>query len=203
VTTVVTHRQALIDGRWADGDDGVIEVRSPHSSELAGTVAHCTPAQVDQAVAAAKNAFPAWKKTPLLDRVDLLYKAYDLCKERNEAIARQISLEMGKTIRESREEMVEYACEHFRRASEDVLQRAVLVHRRIQPRRDPDLASGRGGVALAGRVDVADRVGAVFRHGHQRVQRDHGVHPGDPGLRRGVLLRRSPARLGIAVSPDA
>jgi acyl-CoA reductase-like NAD-dependent aldehyde dehydrogenase len=117
----MVNRQALIGGQWADGGDGVIEVRSPHSGEVVGTVARCTAAQVDQAVAAARKAFPEWKKMPLLDRTDLLYRAYELCKERNEAIARQISLEMGKTIRESREEMVEYACEHFRRAAEDVL----------------------------------------------------------------------------------
>ncbi len=121
MTTTVTHRRALIDGQWADGGDGEIEVRSPHSGELVGTVARCTAGQAAQAVAAAARAFPGWRKTPLLDRVALLYKAYELCKERNEAIARQISREMGKTIRESREEMAEYACEHFRRASEDAL----------------------------------------------------------------------------------
>jgi acyl-CoA reductase-like NAD-dependent aldehyde dehydrogenase len=121
MTTVVTHRQAFIGGVWVDGGDGEIEVRSPHSGEVVGTVTRCTPDDVGQAVQAAQTAFPAWKRTPLLERVDLLYRAYELCKERNEAIARQISLEMGKTIRESREEMVEYACEHFRRAAEDVL----------------------------------------------------------------------------------
>jgi succinate-semialdehyde dehydrogenase / glutarate-semialdehyde dehydrogenase len=121
VTSVIVNRQALIDGEWADGGDGVIEVRSPHSGEVVGTVARCTATQVDQAVAAARKAFPEWKRMPLLERTDLLYKAYEICKERNEAIARQISLEMGKTIRESREEMVEYACEHFKRAAEDVL----------------------------------------------------------------------------------
>lgn len=121
MTSVVTHRQALIDGGWVDGDDGVIEVRSPHSGEVVGTVARCTVDQADRAVQAAKAAFAGWKRTPLLDRIDLLYRAYAICKERNEAIARQISMEMGKTIRESREEMVEYACEHFRRAAEDVL----------------------------------------------------------------------------------
>src|SRR6266702_3591885 len=121
VTLVVRHRQALIDGGWAEGGDGVIEVRSPHSGEVVGTVTRCTAAQVDRAVQAARSAFPQWKQVPLLDRVDLLYRAHALCRQRNEAIARQISLEMGKTIRESREEMVEYACEHFRRAAEDVL----------------------------------------------------------------------------------
>ncbi|MGH3219864.1 MAG: aldehyde dehydrogenase family protein [Streptosporangiaceae bacterium] len=121
MTPVRTHRQAYVGGAWVDGADGVIEVRSPHSGEAVGTVTRCTPDDVGRAVRAAREAFPAWKRTPLVERVDLLYRAYDLCKQRNEAIARQISEEMGKTIRESREEMAEYACEHFRRAAEDAL----------------------------------------------------------------------------------
>ncbi len=121
MTTVDTHRQAFIGGVWVDGGDGTIEVRSPHSGEVVGTVTRCSADDVDRAARAAQAAFPTWKQTPLVKRVDLLYRAYELCKERNEAIARQISQEMGKTIRESREEMVEYACEHFRRAAEDVL----------------------------------------------------------------------------------
>jgi succinate-semialdehyde dehydrogenase / glutarate-semialdehyde dehydrogenase len=121
VTSVSTYRQAYIGGAWVDGADGVIEVRSPHSGEAVGSVARCSPDEVASAVQAARDAFPAWRATPLVRRVDLLYRAYELCQQRNEAIARQISEEMGKTIRESREEMVEYACEHFRRAAEDVL----------------------------------------------------------------------------------
>jgi succinate-semialdehyde dehydrogenase / glutarate-semialdehyde dehydrogenase len=121
MTTVGTHRQALIGGVWVDGGDGTIEVRSPHSGDVVGTVTRCTADDVGLAVQAAQAAFPAWKQTPLLMRVELLYRAYEQCKRRNEAIARQISEEMGKTIRESREEMAEYACEHFRRAAEDVL----------------------------------------------------------------------------------
>lgn len=121
MTSAATHRRALINGEWADGGNGVIEVRSPHSGEVIGTVTRCAAAEADRAVLAARVAFSSWKQTPLVQRGDLLYRAYALCKERNEAIARQISEEMGKTIRESREEMVEYACEHFRRAAEDAL----------------------------------------------------------------------------------
>jgi succinate-semialdehyde dehydrogenase / glutarate-semialdehyde dehydrogenase len=121
MTTVGTHRQAFIGGVWVDGGGGAIEVRSPHSGEVVGTVTRCTAEDVGHAVQAARAAFPGWRQTPLLKRVDLLYRAYELCKQRNEAIAHQISQEMGKTIRESREEMAEYACEHFRRAAEDVL----------------------------------------------------------------------------------
>jgi acyl-CoA reductase-like NAD-dependent aldehyde dehydrogenase len=57
----------------------------------------------------------------LLDKVDLMYAAYELCKAANEEIAQSISAEMGKTIRESREEMLQYGWGHFRRAAEDML----------------------------------------------------------------------------------
>jgi UDP-N-acetyl-D-galactosamine dehydrogenase len=82
---------------------------------------------VDAAVRAAAGAFPAWRATPILERVDLCRRAYTLCMERNEEIAQMITREMGKTIRESREEMVEYTADHFRRASEDILRHAGQV----------------------------------------------------------------------------
>ena len=47
--------------------------------------------------------------------------------ERADEIAEMITKEVGKTIRESREEMVEYTADHFRRASEDVLRHAGSV----------------------------------------------------------------------------
>jgi acyl-CoA reductase-like NAD-dependent aldehyde dehydrogenase len=47
--------------------------------------------------------------------------------DRAEEIARMITRETGKTIRESREEMVEFTADHFRRASEDVLRHAGKV----------------------------------------------------------------------------
>jgi len=117
----VTTQQALIDGTWVDGSRGTFEVRAPFDRSVIGTVARCGQEEVDRAVAAARAAQPAWGGMPLLDRVDLMYRAHALCKERNEEIARTISREMGKTIREAREEMTQYACEHFRRAAEDVL----------------------------------------------------------------------------------
>ena len=66
----------------------------------------------------------------MLERVELCRRAFDMCMERNEEIARMISMEVGKTIRESREEMEEFTVDHFRRASEDVLRHAGAVHPR-------------------------------------------------------------------------
>ncbi|MGH9298931.1 MAG: aldehyde dehydrogenase family protein [Acidimicrobiales bacterium] len=96
-------------------------VKSPFDRHLVGEVVESSPSEVDHAVRAARRAQPGCAATPLLERVDLLDRAYELCKERNELFATTITREMGKTIRESREEMVEYACGHFRRAAEDAL----------------------------------------------------------------------------------
>jgi succinate-semialdehyde dehydrogenase/glutarate-semialdehyde dehydrogenase len=96
-------------------------VKSPFDGRTVGEVETSGPEEVHEAVAVARAAQPAWAATPLLDRVGLLYRAFELCKERNELFAQTITNEVGKTIREAREEMVDYACDHFRRAAEDVL----------------------------------------------------------------------------------
>jgi len=124
---VATRNGAFIAGEWVAGDGEEIEVRSPATGELLGIVAGSTPAQVERAVAAAASAFPAWRKTSVLERVELCRRAFTICMERAEEIAQMITREVGKTIRESREEMVEFTADHFRRASEDVLRHAGKV----------------------------------------------------------------------------
>ncbi|MGH3041111.1 MAG: aldehyde dehydrogenase family protein, partial [Gaiellaceae bacterium] len=95
--------------------------------ERLGTVAASSPAQVDAAVQAAAVVFQSWRKVSLLERVELCRAAFTTCMERSDEIAEMITREVGKTIRESREEMVEYTADHFRRASEDVLRYAGKV----------------------------------------------------------------------------
>ena len=116
---VTTRNGAFIGGEWVAGDGDEIEVRSPSSGDLLGSVVGSTPAQVGEAVEAAAAAFETWRKTSVLDRVELCRAAFAICMERAEDIAQMISREVGKTIRESREEMVEFTADHFRRASED------------------------------------------------------------------------------------
>ncbi len=122
-----TRSGAFIGGEWVAGDGEEIEVRSPATGELLGTVAGSSEAQVDAAVRAAAEAFESWRKTSVLERVELCRRAFAICLERAEEIARMITREVGKTIRESREEMVEYTADHFRRAAEDVLRHAGKV----------------------------------------------------------------------------
>jgi acyl-CoA reductase-like NAD-dependent aldehyde dehydrogenase len=124
---VLTQRGAFIGGEWLPGDGEEIEVRSPATGETLGAVRAATPGQVDQAVAAAAAAFETWRRTSVLERVEICRRGYDICMDRAEEIARMITRETGKTIRESREEMVEYTADHFRRAAEDVMRHAGRV----------------------------------------------------------------------------
>ena len=124
---VTTRNGAFIGGEWILGDGEEIEVTSPSTGEHLGSVVGSTPAQVDAAVRAAAEAFTTWRRTSVVERVEVCRRAFALCMERNEEIAQMISREVGKTIRESREEMEEFTADHFRRASEDVLRHAGKV----------------------------------------------------------------------------
>ncbi len=90
-----TYRM-YIDGEWVDGD-GVYENRSPINTDwLLGTFAQAGDRHVDQAVAAAKAAFPGWRDTPWAERAELLNKVADLISERLFEISAAVSMEIGK-----------------------------------------------------------------------------------------------------------
>jgi acyl-CoA reductase-like NAD-dependent aldehyde dehydrogenase len=117
----ISQVQAYINGEWKETSGGRDVYRSAFEGAELGTFSLGELLDIDEAVAAARAAQPAWAAMPLLDRVDLFYRAFEICREKNEAIARAISAEMGKTIQESREEMLQYGWGHFRRAAEDML----------------------------------------------------------------------------------
>ncbi|MGN6378468.1 MAG: aldehyde dehydrogenase family protein [Gaiellales bacterium] len=118
---VATYRGAFVNGEWVAGGGEEIAVTNPATGESVGSVCAATPEQIDQAVAAARAAFDSWRRTPVIERVEICRRAFDICMQRSEEISELITRETGKTIRESREEMVEYTADHFRRAAEDVL----------------------------------------------------------------------------------
>ena len=114
VTTEVPSK-ALIGGSWVEGSAGTFEVRSPHSREVVNVVTRCDASDVDRAVAAAREAQPGWAAMPLIERVKILRRINQIFLERAEPIARMVSLEIGKTITDSREEVYEYAAPRTRR----------------------------------------------------------------------------------------
>ena len=65
-----------------------------------------TPAaEVGRAVQAAANAFPEWRETPAMERVQYLFKLKRLLDENLDDLARTLTNECGKTYQESSDEL--------------------------------------------------------------------------------------------------
>jgi malonate-semialdehyde dehydrogenase (acetylating)/methylmalonate-semialdehyde dehydrogenase len=106
----------FIDGEWVEPQGEIIEVINPATDQLIAKVGLGTREEVDAAVAAAKAAFPEWRRTTPLARSRLLFRLKELLEENFEELSRIQTQEHGKTIDESRGETrrgienVEVAC---------------------------------------------------------------------------------------------
>jgi succinate-semialdehyde dehydrogenase/glutarate-semialdehyde dehydrogenase len=110
-----------IGGQWRDGGDGqTIAVDDPSTGKVLTHVAAATVADGRAALDAAVAAQSDWAKTPPRDRGELLRAAYEKITERAEEFAMLMTLEMGKTLAESRGE-VAYGAEFFRWFSEEAV----------------------------------------------------------------------------------
>ena len=113
-----------IDGGWTGGSsEKVIEVSNPATEEILDSVPAGTPEDVNQAVAAAKQAFPLWRDTTAVERANLLHKAAAKMRDHFDELTRLLTLEEGKPLPENEEELdwsintVDYYAElgrHFR-----------------------------------------------------------------------------------------
>ena len=101
----------LIGGEWRAGASGATyEKHGPwRPSEPIGDFPASGEQDVNAAVEAAAAAFPAWAATPGAARGAFLQKAADAVERRVEQIARDMTLEMGKPIREARMEAARMA----------------------------------------------------------------------------------------------
>jgi malonate-semialdehyde dehydrogenase (acetylating)/methylmalonate-semialdehyde dehydrogenase len=101
--TTARTLQNYIGGRWvASAATRFGEVRNPANDELLARVPLGGAADVDQAVKAAASAYPAWRQTPVVNRVKPLFKLKNLLEEHADDIARVVTREHGKTLDESR-----------------------------------------------------------------------------------------------------
>ena len=78
---------------------------NPYNGQTLKTFTEMTPKEVDHAIAHAHERFITWRRTSIPERAALLLKAADLCFDREEELARLMTLEMGKRITEARKEM--------------------------------------------------------------------------------------------------
>jgi len=92
----------LIGGEWTMGNGDQIEIFSPYNGAVVGTTKAATKEEVNVAITKADEAVKAWRKAPLKERTQVMFKFREILMRDIEKIANTISLESGKTIGESK-----------------------------------------------------------------------------------------------------
>ncbi|PWC97966.1 CoA-acylating methylmalonate-semialdehyde dehydrogenase [Azospirillum sp. TSO5] len=112
--TTVAH---LIGGKTdAPAGTRTADIVNPATGDVAGQVALASRATVEEAIAAAEAAFPAWRATPPAKRARVMYRFKQLLEDNAERICALITAEHGKVLDDAFGELtrgienVEYAC---------------------------------------------------------------------------------------------
>jgi aminobutyraldehyde dehydrogenase len=101
-----TAYKNLVGGEWVDASSGeTMDVINPATGETIADVPRCSAEDVDNAVAAARTALPAWLDSTPKERSELLHKLADVLDENAEELAQLESLNVGKPLMASRDEL--------------------------------------------------------------------------------------------------
>jgi acyl-CoA reductase-like NAD-dependent aldehyde dehydrogenase len=108
MTTAARTFQNNIGGKWVGAQSGkTFPDYNPATGELLGHFPLSDQADVDAAVAAARSAFERWRLVPAPRRGEILYRAGELLIRHKEELARIMTQEMGKVLKETRGDVQE------------------------------------------------------------------------------------------------
>jgi succinate-semialdehyde dehydrogenase/glutarate-semialdehyde dehydrogenase len=111
----------LVGGEWRDAAaGGRFPVSDPATEQPLVEVADGQPEDAAAALDAAVGAQPDWAATPPRERGEILRRAFTLLTENADELALLITLEMGKSVAESKAEVL-YGAEFFRWFSEEAV----------------------------------------------------------------------------------
>jgi len=82
-----------------------LDVENPSTGEIISRVPISTQEEVDEAIASACSAFPAWSNTPVSRRVRYLFEFVELLIKNEDKIARTLVSEMGKSLPDAKAEL--------------------------------------------------------------------------------------------------
>ena len=86
-----------VGGDWVIADDSkLIEIYSPIDDSLIGKVSAMNKAEVDKAIRIAKENVDEWKKVPVSEKADMLYKAAEILEEQKDKIVDILIREVAK-----------------------------------------------------------------------------------------------------------
>ncbi|NNG04788.1 MAG: CoA-acylating methylmalonate-semialdehyde dehydrogenase, partial [Inquilinus sp.] len=109
--------QHFVGGKVVEGRSGRQgDVFNPATGELAARVALASAAEVDAAVAVAREAFPGWAATPPVVRARVMFRFKELVERHMDELAALVTAEHGKVLSDAKGsiqrglEVVEFAC---------------------------------------------------------------------------------------------
>ena len=106
MATAITTDQLCrnyINGQWAESKSAkIVERRNPaNTDEVVARIPLSTRQEMKEAIVAAKAAFPAWREMPAPNRGKILFAATRMMQEQKEALARLLTREEGKALKDS------------------------------------------------------------------------------------------------------
>ena len=119
MATAAILTRLFIGGEWVDAASGeAAEATSPATGETLGPVAQGGRADAQRAIDAARDAFPGWGSATAFERAGALRRIAGVCETRRDELARICTLDQGKPIAESYDEVDELVA-MWRGAAED------------------------------------------------------------------------------------
>lgn len=92
----------LIGGKWVDAASfkTLKSINPANTGDTVGIVPASSKQDVDEAVRAARGAYPKWRLTPAPKRGEIIFNAAELIKKNKDVLGRLVTREMGKILRE-------------------------------------------------------------------------------------------------------
>src|SRR5215217_251414 len=119
MATAAAVTRLFIGGEWVEAVSGeAAEATSPATGESLGPVAQGDREDARRAIDAARAAFPGWAAATAFERADALRRIAHVCESRRDELARVCTLDQGKPISESYDEVDELVA-MWRGAAED------------------------------------------------------------------------------------
>ncbi len=143
----VTDISIFVDGEWRFASRETLANVNPATEAIIGRIAAATPADIDEACAAAIAGFQSWRNVPAPERAAVLHKAAGILRSRVEEIAQCLTRELGAPIAAARFEVL---------VASDVLDWSAGEARRVYGRMIPSRFPG---VTQVARLDP---IGPVY-----------------------------------------
>ncbi|MFJ2824341.1 aldehyde dehydrogenase family protein [Streptomyces toxytricini] len=149
-------RRLFVGGEWVEPEGGHYEVVDPADESVVGLAPEASPAQVEEAAAAAAAAFEGWSRTDPQERARILDRAADVIRRESEPWSELARAESGAPTAVARAMQVGVGAARFRRYARGALE---PVERGLPPQ--VTAAGPMGRSAVLGALEVRQPVGVV------------------------------------------